>query len=529
MVLNLLTNKKTYLILFSVFSIFLSDFASTELLAATAKKSTSKSKSAKKSNTKKKKDSKNKSGRSTKGYSEKANRTPSCNVIKIDTLAPGIYYKKLQIGTSKYAPMTTHVLQADISNPDNKVEILKAKGNSIELDKLHDIIKYNNNGGKNDYEVLAAVNGSFWMAYHNYPMGSTVIEGEVVEMDTKWQTGFFDQEGKLYVDNFNMKGTIAPKHSKRKFEIEHVNRRAGGSGIVVYNKFAGNKIPYFTSRSEEQIMKEIIEEDTIDTRLIDSLTEDEPEDYEFDTLEFKREMHKLERNSLLDVHSPKIVVQYLDLPGVNKDIRCKVLSIDTGTVAMPSNGCVITYGNEKEFAAKIQPGDELTIRYSTDKMSNTVFTNAVGGTPIIVNNGEPKKIKGGIRYVKSKKGKKGKKAVKGKKGKKGKKGRKGKRGRRGRIARTTRFFYSFLPRTAIGISEDMNTMYLVAVPAANIENMGLILKEIGAFNAINLDGGGSTVMVKDNRNVIGCPECSRRVSVGVGVARKRNNAPTKGK
>jgi hypothetical protein len=64
------------------------------------------------------------------------------------------------------------------------------------------------------------------------------------------------------------------------------------------------------------------------------------------------------------------------------------------------------------------------------------------------------------------------------------------------------------PRSVVGLSQDNKTLYLVAVdgrqPAysrgANMVELGEYLKSIGAYNAINLDGGGSTAMVvKDSR------------------------------
>lgn len=58
------------------------------------------------------------------------------------------------------------------------------------------------------------------------------------------------------------------------------------------------------------------------------------------------------------------------------------------------------------------------------------------------------------------------------------------------------------PRTAIGISEDGNTLYLVTVDGRQTSSIGMtqtelaeFLKEKGVYNAVNLDGGGSTTMV----------------------------------
>jgi exopolysaccharide biosynthesis protein len=58
------------------------------------------------------------------------------------------------------------------------------------------------------------------------------------------------------------------------------------------------------------------------------------------------------------------------------------------------------------------------------------------------------------------------------------------------------------PRTAIGSSEDGQTIYLVTVDGRQSSSIGMsqtelaeFLIEIGAYNALNLDGGGSTTML----------------------------------
>jgi exopolysaccharide biosynthesis protein len=60
------------------------------------------------------------------------------------------------------------------------------------------------------------------------------------------------------------------------------------------------------------------------------------------------------------------------------------------------------------------------------------------------------------------------------------------------------------PRTAIGFSRDSSRVFLVAVDGRRESGVGMSLVELarlmltlGAFEAINLDGGGSTTMVVD--------------------------------
>ncbi|MDR3090616.1 MAG: phosphodiester glycosidase family protein [Clostridiales bacterium] len=91
------------------------------------------------------------------------------------------------------------------------------------------------------------------------------------------------------------------------------------------------------------------------------------------------------------------------------------------------------------------------------------------------------------------------------------------------------------PRTALGISQDKKKIILVAVDGrthsigANPEELGDIMKRFGAYNAMNLDGGGSTTMAlkfqgDTGYSVVNRPSdgAQRRVINGLGVF---NTAP----
>jgi exopolysaccharide biosynthesis protein len=57
------------------------------------------------------------------------------------------------------------------------------------------------------------------------------------------------------------------------------------------------------------------------------------------------------------------------------------------------------------------------------------------------------------------------------------------------------------PRTAFGVSQDGKTLYMVIVEGpnqsrgVNLDELAQLMKQLGAYNAANLDGGGSTTMV----------------------------------
>ena len=71
--------------------------------------------------------------------------------------------------------------------------------------------------------VLVAVNANFWRAYSNFPIGPTIIDGELVEMRThkNWTSGFFDAHSRLFIDNFFISGKLFTTENKE-FEIREL-------------------------------------------------------------------------------------------------------------------------------------------------------------------------------------------------------------------------------------------------------------------------------------------------------------------
>ncbi|MBQ9314751.1 MAG: phosphodiester glycosidase family protein [Clostridia bacterium] len=72
----------------------------------------------------------------------------------------------------------------------------------------------------------------------------------------------------------------------------------------------------------------------------------------------------------------------------------------------------------------------------------------------------------------------------------------------GEVSDFTHVIYGANPRTALGLSKDCSKVYLVTIDGRQAVSIGVtqvefaeILSEKGIYNAINLDGGGSTTMV----------------------------------
>ena len=495
-------NKKILLkILFKIFlvlniSLLLNFFVMNEIYSSTKKNTSSKSVKKTVSNTKKKlqpkkviskksKDNKKKKNSNKKKSRKNIKTVPFYSVVVDTNLSEGLKYMHIITGTNKLKH-SVHIIEANLKEPTLSPIVLKAKNHSNELDKLQNIIC--NFDTTNYDKVLCAINANFWRAYSNRPIGPTVSNGEVIEMNThkQWSSVFFDNTGIPHIDNFFMSATLR-KDGVQQFNINSVNRRNDSLGIVVYNKYAGDTIPYIPARTVKKMLDELLT-DTTYRDMTDS---------EFDTIQFLQDIINNERLNTIEYKMPKLVLEYQNSPAVNIDIGCKVLSVDTtsSSLRVPDNGCIVSLGLGIPFDRIPKVGDLLILRYSTNTQSKTVFVNAVSGTPRLVRNGLAKH-----------------EAIE-----------EGSRGRR--------FINRALSRTAFGVDKDREKIYFATIEptykggstqGANLTQLANIMKKIGCWDAINLDGGGSTIMVVDYKNVLWKknPDASRRLSVGLGIIKK---------
>ena len=171
----------------------------------------------------------------------------------------------------------------------------------------------------------------------------------------------------------------------------------------------------------------------------------------------------------------------------------KEIRIGQGPVNIPKNGFVVTtFGEGKDnIINNFKVGDKVQLNVTaTPNIENIKF--AIGGGSIILKNGIPTNTNININGNQ--------------------------------------------PRTGIGISQDGKELIIATIDGRDISYIGvtqevfsMILKDLGAYNAINLDGGGSTTMAvkpvdKQVAEVVNKPSggTERRVPNGVGVF---SNAP----
>lgn len=400
-------------------------------------------------------------------------------VVEDTALAKGVLYKKVIMG-SGWRKHHVHVIEADVSRKDIGIRVLKAKDHIAGKDKLHNMIESHDSLYNDD--ILSAINANFWSAYNNHPIGPTIKNGEVIKFTNykEWSSGFFDKDDRLFIGYFELNAYIS--WNNKKISISNVNTRRDSTGVILYNKYAGREVPFISRERINDILQEMLN----DTAFSDIT------DIELDTAEFLREIELQEKAKATETRLHKIGLEYLSQPLVNKDIKCLVTKSDTGLFFMPSSGCVISFGEDTPYDHIPQPGDTLVLKFSTSIHDSLMFKSAVSGTPRLV-------AKGKADHKAREEG-----------------------------SRSRRFIRYHLPRTAIGTNKDKTKLIFAVVECSSRKNkrrgaslteMAVIMKKLGCYDAMNLDGGGSSQMLINGRNILSNvrPEDGRKISTGLGI------------
>lgn len=426
-----------------------------------------------------------KSKRLARGRNRKAKEDlhPQLTTLWDTVFTPGMRVKIYSYG--KYNVLA-HVVEINNGDPTLRLGIIKGQGYISGLERLGDMM-FRLDSIQDD-SVLCAINANFWSAYRNVPIGPLVIEGEVAQMThhKKWSSAFFDERNRMIIDTFRLQGTVTLPR-KRKYEISDVNVRRDTSGIVLYNTYAGKTVPFVHETSIEKAVQEFVENHRY---AVDDSTESE-----LNVDELRQAQAEARRSRDIEFPMWKVQVRHLRLPRINLPTPCIVLGIDTGTVNMPLRGSVLSF--DKSFSLSDLPkvGDTVLYQFTTNPFPTRRFANAVSGTPRLVRNG----------IAKHEALEEGAKAV--------------------------RFRNHGLARTAIGLSRDGKTTYMVMIEpptkgksnnGATLQTLASLMRDLGAWNAMNLDGGGSSMMTICNTNV--CTNSTiptgRRISAALALFRR---------
>ena len=165
------------------------------------------------------------------------------------------------------------------------------------------------------------------------------------------------------------------------------------------------------------------------------------------------------------------------------------------SVEIPENGYVLSVseGNSMFFANNFEVGDEIFVEYDSNVDFDNILTAFGGGSMLVFEGKDVGKI--------------------------------------GDYAHTVAGLH---PRTALGVDESGTKLTLLTVDGRQTMSRGMrmshraeLLIDLGCYNAVNLDGGGSTRMLasslwSDFPEVVNNPTENRKVINAVGVVFDRN-------
>lgn len=386
-------------------------------------------------------------------------------------LGSGILYENIKKFTSD-GWWHINVVRVDLTDEYAEIGGLFSNKGLSNRDSVSNMVKEKN--------AVAGVNGDFFeYSPLSYSMGTFIDKGEVlsspIERAYALPTFYLDIENNPDITFFDRSMNLTSLNSGESIRISLINKAADMNMVTLLNKHWGAKSfgnKYNGKPKEvnnEEINEEVIEEtDEIDENIVEENME--------------------EANDKPNIKYNNEMVEMIVVDNIVQDIR-----IGKEAVAIPEDGYIIAVrGNRAEpLLANFNIGDEvkLSIR-TTPNLENIKF--AIGGGSIILKDGNV--INSNIN-------------IKGKH-----------------------------PRTGIGITEDKKELIIATIDGRHVsytgvsqEAFGKILQNLGAHNAINLDGGGSTTMAvkpvdEQTAKVVNRPSDGgeRRVVNGVGVF---SNAP----
>ena len=363
-------------------------------------------------------------------------------------LADGVTYFHTYIPKTR---LSVHTVTVDLRNSRLGVRLGKGLDHMSGLERVHGIM-HRFDSMVTPVRVLAGINANFWKAGTLHPMGPTVIDGELLVADKyrNWPSVAFTDHGQVLIDTFDLDVTLDTRLGG--IPITRLNRRVDSTEVVLYTTFAGSSVPFIDTVGIREASEDTITDDSeasIDTlimALMDSVWSISPES---GTL--------------------KMQFTYIYPPLANTRIPCRVTALDTGFVAIPENGGVISFGKGPfPLFSSLFVGDTFSISSRLDPIVTGPVVQMTGGTPRIVRDGEVRVEweEAGLTKI--------------------------------------RFVEGHYGRSALGISRNSDTLILMTVEPYNrryrrrgvpLRTLAELLIARGAWHGTNLDGGSSATMV----------------------------------
>ncbi len=345
------------------------------------------------------------------------------------TLAIGVRYQRYRVVASP--ERRVHVIRVWLRQPGVEVKLIPALPGQRET--LADIVRRYDTSSPL-YEVVAAVNGYFWSRWGAFPVGIAATDGELLQASRykRWSAFAVDGRGNAFVDTFLLQLAVRLPDGCR-LPLHSVNRRDDTVSNVLYTRFAGDTIP-----RPQAVVMTVVEGDSLDSVAVVNIPAD--------TLE--------------PLHW-KLRLRYLRTPFLGGSLPCLVVGVDSGSVPMPLRGCLLSLGRPFSLAALPQVGDTVWLESTFSPSVKSSVQHVWSGTPRLVRNGR-------VQVEAAREG-----------------------------TTSARFLYRRRARTAVGLTR-RGELLLVVVEhghssgGATIAELAQWMRHLGAYQALNLDGGSSS-------------------------------------
>ncbi len=331
-------------------------------------------------------------------------------------MADGVDYYEIR---ERSEPWNIYAVEIDLENEKLNLGTLIANNSLLGYETMSAMLKRVDTSTKT---VVAAINGDFYDGYGR-PTNTQILDGEILKQPNKRPILLFNGNKEFDIGQASYRGAVY--NGIDTIAISGVNRIRGEDELIFYNMYYG-------------------------------------------------------KNTGTNRYGTELILRRVNSPMVNGEFKTIIINKFTGTGnARVAGGFYVLSGHgvaSDRLIRAFDIGDTLTIDHELLGTDLKNLTGAIGGSDIIVKNGQ-----------------------------------------------NTYQWPERHPRTAVGYNKEQTRLYLIVVDGRQIQSAGMTLGELGdfmlttpIFNAINLDGGASTTMII-NDEVVNSPSLLRERTVSNGL------------
>ena len=373
---------------------------------------------------------------------------------------------------SRTKKLKVHVAQLDINSnnlilePHLVSESGRKLGSLIEFDSVHT-------------NSLVSLNASFFQGGTHLPVGVTIIDKEVLQLIKykKWSSIVFTNNGISFTE-LDAKSSL--HFGSSTINIDTYNYRSDSNQIVAYNHLYNSQFPKTNEAELDSLyLKFIIDnksnslfgDDTEEILSFEKFKDYYINSYDFDSTHNYNYIKAIPLENVEIGDNSKFVI---------KKINKLPVILEKGQILFESKVKFPLFEND-------------TVNISTQISTNIdSIQHIISTTPILMRNGE---VSINSKYE---------------------------------GATSKRFNSHHLSRSAFGYNDEHYFIVAIEpnqgrnVKGATLLELGWIMNSLGATDAINLDGGGSTSFVINKQNLAfpNSPKYNRKVSTGISIFKK---------